>query len=61
MEKKGFKLYGSKVYGVEVSDCGLKHGSLDYQALSQIVGDCILNNIIRSGLLLISEQVGIMC
>lgn len=35
MEKKGFKLYGSKVYGVEVSDYGLKHGYLDYQALSQ--------------------------
>lgn len=35
MEKKGFKLYGSKVYGVEVSDYGLKYGYLDYQALSQ--------------------------
>jgi hypothetical protein len=48
MEERSVKLYGSKVYGVEVSKYGLEHGYLDYLALSKIIGDCILNNTIRS-------------
>lgn len=41
-------LYGDRVYGVKVSDYGLENGYLDYKALSNIVGDCILNNTIRA-------------
>lgn len=48
MEKNRIELYGNKVYGVEVSKYGLENGYLDYLTLSKIVGDCILNNIIRS-------------
>ena len=48
MEERSVKLYGSKVYGVEVSKHGLENGYLDYLTLSKIVGDCILNNTIRS-------------
>ena len=48
MEKKGFKLYGNKVFGVEVSEYGLEHGYLDYLTLSKIVGDSILNNRLRA-------------
>ena len=48
MAARQMKLYGNKVYGVEVSDYGLEHGYLDYQTLAQIVGDCILNNTVRS-------------
>lgn len=44
MEKNEVQLYGNKVYGVTVSDYGLKNGYLDYLTLSKIVGDCILNN-----------------
>ena len=45
--EKTVKLYGGKVYGVEVSKHGLENGYLDYLTLSKIVGDCILNNNIR--------------
>ena len=45
MEKQ-LRLYGNKVYGVEVSDYGLENGYLDYQTLSKMVGDCVLNNYI---------------
>ena len=41
------KLYGSKVYGHEVSRHGLENGYLDYHTLSKIIGDCILNNTVR--------------
>lgn len=41
-------LYGNKVFGVEVSRYGLDNGYLDYKALSEIVGDCILNNSVRA-------------
>ena len=41
-------LYGNKVYGVEVSKHGLEHGYLDYKALAEILGDCILNNTVRA-------------
>lgn len=40
------KLYGDRVYGKKVSDYGLENGYLDYYTLSEIVGDCILNNTI---------------
>lgn len=42
--ENSMKTYGGKVYGVKVSDYGLQNGYLDYYALSNIVGDCILNN-----------------
>lgn len=42
------RMFNGKVYGVKVSDYGVEHGYLDYKALSEIVGDCILNNTIRS-------------
>lgn len=45
MEKQ-LKLYGNKVYGEEVSHYGLENGYLDYQTLSKMVGDCVLNNYI---------------
>ena len=47
MESNTMRLYGNKVYGVEVSAYGLENGYLDYLTLSKIIGDCILNNTIR--------------
>lgn len=38
------KMYNNKVFGVKVSDYGLENGYLDYYTLSEIVGDCVLNN-----------------
>lgn len=46
--ERTMKMYGNKVYGVEVSNYGLKHGYLDYLILSKIVGPCILNNYLRA-------------
>lgn len=46
--ENGIKLYDGKVYGVLVSSYGIKHGYLDYRALAGIIGDCILNNTIRT-------------
>lgn len=46
MEKE-MKLYGTKVYGEEVSEHGLEYGRLDYDTLRRIIGGCILNNTIR--------------
>lgn len=40
------KVYDGKVFGAKVSGYGLKHGYLDYRALSQIIGGSILNNYI---------------
>ena len=48
MTTREMTLYKNKVYGRDVSNYGLEHGYLDYQTLAQIVGDCILNNTIRS-------------
>ena len=48
MEKNKIKLYGKKAYGVEVSKYGLENGYLDYRALAEILGDCILNNTVRA-------------
>lgn len=48
MEKNSIKLYNGKAYGVEVSSYGLEHGYLDYRTLGKIVGDMILNNIVRA-------------
>lgn len=47
MRSTEMNLYGNKVFGATVSNYGLEHGYLDYRALSEIVGDCILNNTIR--------------
>ena len=44
MEENTVKLFGNKVFGVEVSKYGLENGYLDYRTLAKIVGDCILNN-----------------
>jgi hypothetical protein len=41
------EMYGGKIYGVAVSDYGLKKGYLDYKALADILEDCILNNTLR--------------
>lgn len=41
---KEIKMYGGKVFGFKVSDYGLKAGYLDYETLSKIVGDMVLNN-----------------
>ena len=48
MANTEMKLYGDKAFGVKVSDYGLENGYLDYLTLSKIVGDCILNNTIRT-------------
>lgn len=48
MAKNSIQLYGNKAYGVEVSKYGLEHGYLDYHALAEILGDCILNNTVRA-------------
>lgn len=42
------RLYDGKAYGYEVSKYGLENGYLDYLTLSKIIGDCILNNTVRS-------------
>lgn len=42
------RVYDGKVFGHKVSDYGLENGYLDYSTLSKIVGDCILNNIVRA-------------
>ncbi len=47
-EERSITVYGGRVYGHKVSDYALENGYLDYLTLSKIVGDCILNNTIRS-------------
>ena len=42
--EKEIKMYGGKVFGFKVSEYGLENGYLDYQTLSKIVGDSVLNN-----------------
>lgn len=42
--ERSIKLYEGRAYGHKVSEYGLKHGYLDYYTLSEIVGDCVLNN-----------------
>lgn len=42
------RLYDGKAYGYEVYKYGLENGYLDYLTLSKIIGDCILNNTVRS-------------
>lgn len=42
--EKELTVYNGKVYGQKVSRYGMKHGYLDYLTLSNIVGDCVLNN-----------------
>lgn len=41
------EMYNGKVYGITVSDYGIKKGYLDYRALVNILENCILNNTIR--------------
>lgn len=46
MSKQTIKLHGNKAYGVSVSTYGIENGYLDYGSLAEIVGSCILNNVI---------------
>lgn len=46
MEKNNFSLFGNTVFGAKVSGYGLSRGYLDYRALAEILGSCILNNTI---------------
>jgi hypothetical protein len=57
MKSREMKLYGNKVYGEEVSKYGLENGYLDYRTLAKIVGDMILNNIIRDRTMMDWEMV----
>lgn len=43
MERE-MKMFGGKVYGIEVSSYGIENGYLDYYTLSRIVGDMVLAN-----------------
>lgn len=45
---KTITLYNGTFRGVEPSMYARQHNRLDYLALSQIIGDCILNNSIHS-------------
>jgi len=38
------KMFGGRVFGLKVSEYGLKNGYLDYYTLSKIIGDGVLNN-----------------
>lgn len=42
--EKKIQLFDGKAFGYAVSEYGLERGYLDYRTLSEIVGDCILNN-----------------
>ncbi|MBR5862176.1 MAG: hypothetical protein IKZ08_02490 [Bacteroidales bacterium] len=42
------RVYDGKVFGHSVSKYGMEKGYLDYATLAKIVGDCILNNIVRA-------------
>lgn len=46
--ENSIEMYGGKVYGVKVSDYGLEKGYLDYRALAEIIGNCIMNNTVRA-------------
>ena len=48
MEKNQIVMYNNRAYGVKVSDYGIENGRLDYLALSNIVGEMILNNNLRA-------------
>ena len=41
-------MYNNRAYGVKVSNYGIENGRLDYLALSNIVGEMILNNNLRA-------------
>lgn len=47
-EERSITLYNGKAYGHKVSRYGMEHGYLDYLTLSNIVGDCVLNNNVMS-------------
>lgn len=48
LEKNEITVYNGRAYGVKVSNYGMQNGYLDYRALRDIVGDCILNNNVRA-------------
>lgn len=45
--EKEIEMWNGQIYGVKVSEYGLKKGYLDYKTLSEIVGACFVNNTIR--------------
>lgn len=45
-EERSITLYDGKAFGHKVSEYALKNGYLDYRTLSEIVGDCVMNNYI---------------
>ena len=47
MREHTIEMYNNKVWGIKVSEHGLKKGYVDYETLSKMVGDCIFNNTIR--------------
>ena len=47
MREHTITMYNNKVWGIKVSEYGLKKGYVDYETLSKMIGDCILNNTIR--------------
>ncbi len=48
MKTTEMRLYDDKICGVKVSEYGLEKGYLDYKTLAEILGNCVLNNIIRA-------------
>lgn len=48
MRSTEMKVYNNMVFGEKVSRYGLEKGYLDYETLSKIIGDCILNNTVRA-------------
>lgn len=46
MEKE-IVMYDGRVWGVKVSDYGIKKGRLDYATLATMLDGCINNNVIR--------------
>lgn len=46
-EQREIEMWNGQIYGIKVSEYGLKKGYLDYKTLSEIVGPCIFNGIIR--------------
>lgn len=50
-------MYNGKVWGYEVSNYGKENGRLDYKTLSEMIGPCIQNDIIRGATMMDWEMV----
>ena len=55
--RQSIEMYNGKVWGYEVSDYGKKNGYLDYETLSKMVGDCILNNTVRANTMMFNWEL----